>query len=126
MIIVDTSVWITAHRKPQGPDAQTLRELLDAGEVALALPVRIEFLSRAAKTDRAKLRRALKALPLVVPTDETWQLIESWAARARDVGQKFSIPDLLIAAAASELVGLVWSLDKDFEEMEKLGFVKRY
>lgn len=126
MIIVDSSVWIAAHRKPKGPDAETLRELLDAGEVALPLPVRIEFLSRAAKKDRARLRRALAALPLVFPTDETWKLIGSWAVRAHDAGYSFSIPDMLIAAAASELVGLVWALDKDFEAMEKLGFVNRY
>ena len=126
MIVVDTSVWVAAHRNPQGSDAQTLRGLLDTGEVALPLPVRIEFLSRTAKKDRPKLRRALAALPLVFPTDDTWKLIESWAVRAHDAGHTFGISDMLIAAAATELAGLVWSLDTDFEAMEKLGFVNRY
>lgn len=126
MIIVDTSVWIAANRKPRGSCAETLRALLDADEVALALPVRIELVPAAAKKDRPKLRRLLAALPLVVPTDDTWRLIESWAEGGHDAGYAFGIPDLLIAALANELGGLVWSFDSDFEDMEKLGFVRLY
>ena len=37
-----------------------------------------------------------------------------------------AITDLLIASLASEIGGLVWSLDHDFERMEPLGIVSRY
>ena len=45
---------------------------------------------------------------------------------AADAGYRFSVPDLIIAALAHELTALTWSLDEDFVEMEKLGFVQLY
>lgn len=126
MILVDSSVWIEANRKPASDIAAALQALLQDDEVALALPVRIEFLGAAKKEQRPKLRRLLKALPLSVPTDATWDLVETWRARGHDAGYTFAISDLLIAALTHELSGLVWSLDKDFTAMEKLGFVRCY
>lgn len=126
MIMVDTSVWVEAWRAPAAHAAVTLRQLLDADEVALALPVRIELVSGAGKKDRPALRRALAGLPLSVPDEETWKLIERWIGPASDAGHRFSIPDLLIAASADELGALVWSVDGDFVAMEKLGLVRLY
>jgi predicted nucleic acid-binding protein len=126
VVIVDTSVWVEVHRHPRSDDATTLKSLLDTDEVALALPVRIEYVASAARKDRPKLRRALAALPLLVPSEETWQVVESWRARGHDAGHTFGVTDLLIAALTNELTGLVWSLDKDFVAMEKLGFVRCY
>jgi predicted nucleic acid-binding protein len=94
--------------------------------VALALPVRIEFVAAATKKERPKLRRLMAALPMVVPAEDTWPLVESWKARGIDAGYSFSLSALLIAALAHELTGLVWSLDTDFAAMEKLGFVRCY
>jgi predicted nucleic acid-binding protein len=39
VIVVDTSIWIDANRRPDGNSATTLKALLDADEVALAWPV---------------------------------------------------------------------------------------
>jgi hypothetical protein len=50
----------------------------------------------------------------------------AWIDRAADSGFHFSITDLTIAALARELEALVWSLDGDFEVMEKLGLVRLY
>lgn len=126
MIVVDTSVWIAAMRQPLGPPASTLRDLLDADEVALALPVRLELMCGIAGRDRARFRRALSALPVIVPTEETWALVESWISPAADKGRRFAVSDLLIGGLASEIGGLVWSLDADFEHMEALGLIQRY
>ena len=60
------------------------------------------------------------------PTDDTWAVLYGWIDKAADAGQRFSIPDLLIAAMANEIGGLVWSLDQDFERMERLGFINLY
>lgn len=84
MIVVDSSAWIDAHRRRAGKVAAALARLLDADEVALALLVRLELLAGVARRDRAALERALAALPVLRPTDETWHLVETWVPRAAD------------------------------------------
>ena len=126
MIIVDTSVWVQALRRGTSEEAGVLRTLLDADEVALPLPVRIELLSGVSAEQRAALTRALAALPVARPTDETWTQVERWGEAAARAGQHFAITDLLIAALTREVGGLVWSLDGDFRRMADLGFVQHY
>ena len=126
MIVVDTSVWVATRRRPAGEVADTLRTLLDEDEVALALPVRLELWSGTAKQDRKAFRRAFSALPLLVPGEDTWRVLDDWIARAADTGQRFALTDLLIGSLAHEAGALVWSLDSDFERMERMKFVQRY
>ncbi|MCL4849717.1 MAG: PIN domain-containing protein [Acidobacteria bacterium] len=126
MIVVDTSVWTAATRQPAGAVAATLGQLLDADEVALALPVRLELLAGVARKQRAAFRRALSGLPVVVPSDDTWRLVEGWIQPAADAGHRFAVTDLLIAGLASEVGALVWSLDDDFRRMEQCGLVALY
>ena len=126
MIIVDTSVWILALRSASGPEAIVLRSLLDADEVALAVPVRTELLMGARAGDRRKLEKELKGLPLLYPTDKSWRTIDRWTERASRAGVSFAIGDLLIGVLAADIGGLVWSLDSDFDRMEKLKLVERF
>lgn len=124
MILVDTSVWIEAFRRARGPQAEHLRILLDAAEVAMTPPVRIEILSGSSTADLPRLRRTLSALPLFVPGTQTWERMEGWIERAVQAGCRFGAADLLIAAVAAENDLSVWSLDGDFAAMAKLGFVR--
>ena len=126
MIVVDTSVWVAATRGPATGIAAALRRLVDADEVVLALPVRLELLAGVARKDRRTFTRALSALPVVVPSEDTWRLIEGWIEPAADTGHRFAVTDLLIAALAHNIDALVWSLDADFERMESLGLVRLY
>jgi predicted nucleic acid-binding protein len=126
VIVVDTSVWIDTLGSPASPNGPILRQLLDADEVALPVPVRGEILSGASRADRLRLRRALSALPLVYPTEATWPTIDAWIDRAAQSGQRFGFGDLLIAALANDLGALVWSLDDDFARMSRLQFVRVY
>ncbi|WP_396626822.1 PIN domain-containing protein [Luteitalea sp.] len=126
MIVVDTSVWVASTRAPAGEVAATLRSLIDADEVALALPVRLELMAGVARKDRAAFRRALSALPVVVPTEDTWRTIEDWIEPAASAGHRFAVADLLIAGLAQEIGALVWSLDADFERMASLDLVRLY
>ena len=126
MIVVDTSVWIDAHRRPAGRTAATLNALLDADEVALALPVRLELLAGVSRKDRTALARGLTALPLLRPSPDTWQLIEGWLPLAADKGRRFGLADWLIAALASEIDALIWSLDTDFAQLERLKMTRQY
>ena len=126
MIVVDTSVWVAARRHPAGEVSKTLRGLLDADEVALALPVRLELWAGTAKADRRAFRRAFSALPLLVPSEETWRSLDEWIVRAADAGERFAVTDLLIARLADEIGALVWSIDKDFERMGRLKLLQLF
>lgn len=124
MIVVDTSVWVAAPRQPLVADA--LRRLIDADEVTLALPVRLELWAGVPRQDRKAFVRRFGALPQLHPTEETWRPLPRWIEQAAHAGERFTISDLLIASLAVEIGGLVWSLDKDFERMERLGLVSLY
>ncbi len=126
MIVVDTSVWVAARRRPEGEIAETLHALLDEDSVALPLPVRLELLAGTAKHDRKAFRRALTALPVLYPSEDTWRMIDDWVVRAADAGDRFGLSDLLIAALASEQGAQVWSLDRDFGRLEQLGLTELY
>lgn len=126
MISVDSSVWISAFRSREGPEARHLVELLDADLVVLAAPVRLEILAGASRKNLARLRRALSALPVFFPTDATWHRIDGWVTQAVTAGQRFGIADLLIAAIGMERSARLWSLDTDFERMAGLDFIELY
>ncbi len=126
MIVVDSSIWIDAQRRPAGKTAATLKGLLDADVVALALPVRLELLAGVSRRDRAALARGLSALPLLRPTNDTWDLVERWVAKAADKGLRLGLADWLVTALADEIGALVWSLDEDFTHLEKLEMARLY
>ena len=126
MIVVDTSVWIEADRRPAGPLARALRSLGEADEIALALPVRLELVAGTAPRNRKAFRHRLSGLPVVVPTEDTWTLVERWIPIAADKGHRFSLADLIIAALAHDIGALVWSLDADFARLERLNLVRTY
>ena len=126
MIVVDTSVWIAALRGSDGAEAATLRGLLDADEVALPVPVRSELLMGASGVTRKQLADRLGALTVLYPTDDTWRILDSWTERASRSGHTFSVVDLIVGILASDVDALIWSLDKDFERLEKLKLVRLY
>ncbi|MGH9441525.1 MAG: PIN domain-containing protein [Thermoanaerobaculia bacterium] len=123
MILVDSSVWIAAFRSRKSREAVHLESLLDGDEVGLAAPVRIEILSGAPKRDQGTLRRALSALPLIVPTPASWLTAETWVDTAARSGERFGVIDLLIGVLSFETNALIWSLDADFVRMERLGLI---
>jgi predicted nucleic acid-binding protein len=126
MIVVDTSIWIRALRSASGPEAIVLRSLLDADEVALPVVVRSELLMGANTADRKKLIAALKGLPLLCPSDQSWRTIDDWTATTSRAGAAFTVGDLLIGVLTQEIGGLVWSADSDFARMESLKLVDRF
>jgi predicted nucleic acid-binding protein len=126
VIFVDTSIWVEALRSRESTAARHLSALLDAGEVVIAAPVRIEILSGASNRDNPHLRRVLSALPVFFPSDQTWARMDDWLDLARATGERFGFADLLIAAIAADHDAEVWSLDSDFARMTNIGLVNSH
>jgi len=126
MIAVDTSVWVAALRNRESAEAQVLQPLLDEDEVLLPIPVKVELLSGTSTRHRQALKKALEALPLAYPTDETWRTLVEWTDRTSEAGATFGVSDLLIGAIAAEHGALLWSLDTAFEHMSRLRLVSTY
>lgn len=125
MICVDSSVWIE-HLRADVDITKHLNAFLDADEVLLPAPVRIELLAGASAHGQIRLRQNFSTMPLVEPGEQTWSRMESWCERATAAGQHFQCIDLLIAALAAEADAPVWSLDRSFERMARLGFIQLY
>jgi len=122
VIAVDTSVWINFFRGRE-PVVARLSDLLDRDEVALPAPVRIEILSGARKNERPRLGRLLAALPVLYPSAGSWQRIEEWVTSGPASGHGFGFGDLLIASLAADHACPIWSLDRDFTRMARLGLI---
>lgn len=127
MIVVDTSVWVAVLRgRPPGHEAAVLGELIEADLVAVPQPVRQELRAGLSRQDRRPVLDRLAALPVLVPSDDTWKTVEDWTDRAAEHGERFGLADLLIAAMAHDLGALVWTLDKDFDRLESLELVRLF
>ena len=108
------------------PEAAILTELLDADEVLLPVPVKIELLSGTSKRDRAALANGLEALPVAYPDDDTWRTLVKWTGRTSDAGFAVGVGDLLIAAIAAESGASLWSLDSAFDRLAQLHLIAQY
>jgi predicted nucleic acid-binding protein len=124
MILVDTSVWIAYFRAADRHLTIHMQVLLEEDQVALAVPIKIEILSGSPAREWTRLRRVLEALPLIIPSNSTWERMEGWIEKAVAKGERFGMADLLIAALAVDWGVSLWSLDSDFVRMQKLGFVQ--
>jgi len=123
-ILVDTSVWIEYFRGSNEKIHTELDDILDQRLVLLSQVVRCELLSGVRKDELFKLERVLSSLTRIVPQNSTWELVESFTKIAVKKGVRFGVMDLLIASSAHEAEALIWSLDKDFKAMEKLGLIE--
>jgi predicted nucleic acid-binding protein len=126
MIVVDTSVLVPVLRSAPGPETAILWQLIDADLVSIPNVVRQEIRAGLNPRNRTSVLNLLAALPISMPTEETWKRVDEWTDHAASRGERFGLADLMVAALADELGALVWSHDRDFERMEKLKFVRLY
>ena len=101
MISADTSVWVEALREEMGPTALHFAELVEADEVVVPAPVRIEILAGAPKRELEELVDGFSGMQGLVPGQATWEKVEAWVGEAVAAGERFGVVDLLIAAVAA-------------------------
>jgi predicted nucleic acid-binding protein len=126
VISIDTSVWIEFFHGTNRTIANHVKELLDLDQVILTAPVKIEILSGSPKSMFARLRNMLSALPIYFPDSDTWNTIDHWLEESKETGQHFGFGDLLIGVLTVKQNAKLWSLDSDFERMQKLGWLDLY
>jgi predicted nucleic acid-binding protein len=126
-VLVDTSVWSLALRRPAGEDnaeAAELTELVREGRVEMIGAIRQEILSgiRAPEQFR-KLRDRLRAFPDVALDESDYEEAAACFNRCRAKGLQGSNTDFLMCAVSLRHDLAILTTDKDFSGFARvLGF----
>ena len=121
MILVDTSVWVTADRLPSSPEAVELRSLLTRDEVATTDVVIAEVLQGAPSLDSFReLADKLQGVHLLHADAEVWLEAAELSFHLRRSGLATALSDLLIATVALRAGIPVFTSDNDFSRVDGL------
>ena len=118
MILVDSSVWISAWKGADTFLVNRLSELIELEEVGINPFIRMELLQGASHT---KHQNQLKVLLDPVPTQEisseVWEGAPVFSLQQRQKGVTLTTVDCLIAYHAKILGASLWSLNRVFEKI---------
>ncbi|MBI3975706.1 MAG: PIN domain-containing protein [Armatimonadetes bacterium] len=121
--LVDSSIWVRYLRpRPDRRIVRAVREVLAAGEVAVAAPIVVEVLSGIRDPKEYGVRESdFRALPHV-PTDGEAAYVAARLGEAlARAGLRATTVDLLLAGAAIVGGAELWSLpDAHFEQIHEL------
>lgn len=123
MVVVDTSVWVD-YLRGKLSQKKVFDSLIDADEIALPIPVRLELLSGVKKGEVTKLRMSLNALTTLYPSSSTWEKAEELALLAARKGVHPGFADLLICSLAGSYP--IWTYDNDIKQLEQFGWVRLF
>ena len=117
LVLIDTSVWILALRKPPAPAVRDeVSRLLAENRVAIAPMIRLELLGgtrSVSEFDRLKGR--LSALHELPADEANWELATRLSFDLRQKGKVIPYTDVLIAAAAMAGGCLLLHADRHFD-----------
>jgi predicted nucleic acid-binding protein len=121
VILVDTSVWITAINQRGSPEARELDEILGRYDVA-STDVVIAELLQGAKSDQefARLSAQIDGLTFFHANEATWRRAAELAYQLKRQGLTTALSDLLVAAVALENDLPVYATDTDFKRVPGL------
>jgi len=121
MVLVDSSVWITAGKAHGDLHVKvSLESLLEEYEAAFCGPVKLEVLGAVKKDRRKAISYFFDIIPYVAMDDAVWELAKKLSWRLRDAGLTVPWNDIVIATIAQENDCRVYSLDNHFEEIGRL------
>ena len=121
MVLVDSSVWITAGRRDGRLEVKVaLESLLEAYEACWCSVVKLEVLGWARAEQRPKLSFFFSTIPYKPITEPLWESAKKLCWKLRDNGLTVPTNDVLIAALAIESCCRVYSVDAHFQEIARI------
>lgn len=131
---MDTTIWSLALRRRASNLSQDetrlvtrLRELLESGDAILLGVIRQEILSGVRRSDEfSRIQAALRAVDDVAPAVEDYEKAAAIANLCRSNGIAGSPVDYLMCAMAIRRKWPIFTLDRDFEQYQRVATFDRY
>ncbi len=121
MILVDSSVWISAWKGHDRELTSRLSTLIEVEEVVINSLIRMELLQGAIDLKHQKeLKTLLDPISVQGLLDDVWDGASVFSLQQRQKGMTLTTTDCLIAYHAKILGAALWSLDKVFEKVSGL------
>jgi len=121
-VLPDTCAWIDFFRQQRTQLGDLLEGFLDHEPVYACGPVLCELLQGIrSEKEEALLLDALRALPYLEMTEQTWVEAGRLAARLRRGGKTLPFSDVLLAALAREHNLAILTADRHFAEIPDIA-----
>lgn len=125
MILVDISVWIDFLSARPGPAGSELRRLIEEGAPVAVTGVVVTEILQGLRRDVERIESFLALFDLLEASGfETYRNAAALFRLARSRGVSLTTTDAIIASIAVENAAAVFSLDRDFVRMAKIGGLK--
>jgi predicted nucleic acid-binding protein len=126
LVLIDTSVWILALRKPPAPAIKDeVARLLAENRVAISPMIRLELLGgTGSSSEFDRLKSRLSGLHEIPADDASWELATRVSFELRQHGKVVPYTDVLIAAAAMVGGCLLLHADRHFDMMAEVTELK--
>ena len=121
MVIVDTSVWVTALQVEASEERAEVARLLARGDAALVGMILVEILRGSRnQADYDRLHDRLFGAEFIETGQSTWLRAAQLLLDLRQRGDSIPVTDALIAAHALESGHSVYTTDNDFQRVPGL------
>ncbi len=125
MILVDSSVWISAWKGKSENLTQKLAGLVEVDGVVINPLIRMELLQGAIDLKHQKeLKTLLDPISVQALSDEEWEGAPLFSLQQRQKGLTLTTIDCLIAYHAKILGISLWSLDQVFEKVSGINLYR--
>jgi len=127
MVLVDTNIWIQAFKNPRAPVIAPLSQLLMEKHACMTKIIRAELLSGVrSEAEYRFLDEKLSPVPLLDEAPDLWNHVAHARFRLARMGIQEGLMDLSIACTAWQSRSLLWTLDHQFQSIQKVIPFKRF
>ena len=121
MVIIDTSVWVTALQVVDSSERREVAALVQGGDAAMVGMVMVELLRGARnQSDFEKLADQLQGPSFLETLESTWRTAGRLLLDLRLRGEVIPVADAVIAAQALEGDHSIYTTDRHFERIANL------